>query len=570
MFFSEDMISEIIEKNDIVDVISEYVHMKRSGSNYTCLCPFHSEKTPSFSVSPSKQIFNCFGCGVGGNVISFVEKIEKLTFIEALKFLAERAGIEVKEYKNAKELERLNQKNEVLRVNIETARYFYSRLIKSGKPLEYLKNRGLDENTIKSFGLGYSLDAWNTLQKYLEAKGFKTATIYKAGLILPKKQNDGYYDRFRNRIMFPIFDLKGKVIAFGGRVMDDSKPKYLNSPDTEVFNKGYNIYGLNIVKKVPDLDNIIIVEGYMDVLALHQYGINNAVASLGTAFTENQAKLLKRFSNEVIISYDADMAGQVATMRGLAVLEKEGCTVKVLRIPSGKDPDEYIRKNGVQEFKKLIDTSISLIQYKIENSKNKLDINKFEDRITFINRFANILNDVESNVEVDAYIKKYSKELRINEESIYKELNRLNNRYKTGNNRHNIMDVSKSRAKTRTKETIAEIYLLNLCINNMDKAKNILNQLSPLDFFIELHRKIAQILVRGTINEKIPNVSDIINYFEDNETKTEIAEIFNIELPDMPYNDLVKSCLDTINKSKISKRIQELSVKMNELFQSPQ
>lgn len=567
MYFSEDIISEIISKNDIVNVISEYVSLKRSGSNYMCLCPFHSEKTPSFSVSASKQFFNCFGCGEGGNVISFIQKIEKLTFIEALKLLAERAGVEVKDYKNHKELERLNEKNEIIRMNTETARYFYSRLIKSRKPLEYLKSRGIDESILKSFGLGYALDSWDALIKYLISKNFSIESIYKAGLALPKKQRNGYYDRFRNRIIFPIIDLQGKVIAFGGRVMDDSKPKYLNSPETPVFFKGNNIYGLNIVKRIPQLDSIIVVEGYMDVLALHQYGINNAVASLGTAFTENQAKILKRFSNNIIISYDSDLAGQTATLRGLAVLEKQGCKVKVLQMPSGKDPDDYVRKNGVESFRVLIDNSLSLVQYKIENSKSNLNLNNFDERITFTKRFANILREIDSKLEVDAYIKKYSKELRINEEAIYSELNRLSNRYKNGNNKHNIKSDNKIIRKKQTADVKAEIYLLNICIDNLDKAKDVFKQISPQNFVVELHKNIAENFVSNLKKEKIPTIGDLMSYFDEDSTKKEIAEIFSIKLPDMDYIMLIKSCLESINKTKINLRIQELNIKMNELLQ---
>ncbi|MFZ5352179.1 MAG: DNA primase [Bacillota bacterium] len=566
MFFSEDMISEIVEKNDIVDVISEYVSLKKSGSNYMCLCPFHSEKSPSFSVSRSKQIFNCFGCGVGGNVITFVQKIERLTFVEALKLLAERAGIEVRDSKNEKELERHNLKSKLLKINLEAARFFYKKLHNSKLPLQYLKGRGLSEEIIKNFGLGYSLDSWDSLQKYLLSRGFNIEDIYKAGLVLPRKQSGGFYDRFRNRVMFPIIDLKGSIVGFGGRVMDNSKPKYLNSPDTPVFNKGYNMYGLNQVKRLAEIENIIIVEGYMDVIALHQYGICNAVASLGTAFTEYQAKLLKRFSNEIIIAYDADTAGQNATMRGLAILEKEGCSVKVLSIPSGKDPDEHIRNNGVNSFKELVKASLPLIQYKIESARKSLDMSKFENRIAFTKQFAQILRIVESEVEIDAYIKKYSKELQIGEEAIYSELNRLKGRNKNGNIKHNILSDKKSDAKPQKAEYTAEIYLLNICIDSAEEAKNILSVVKPHDFTVSIHRDIAEILEVSVKNDKLPTAGELINSFEE-QYKAEVSEIFSIALPDMAIPDLIKSCVDTIKKSKISRRIQELTNRMNEFYQ---
>ncbi|MGE5630119.1 MAG: DNA primase [Caulobacteraceae bacterium] len=568
MLFSEDKISEIIGKNDIVDVISEYMNLKRSGSNYTSLCPFHSEKTPSFSISSSKQIFHCFGCGVGGNVITFVQKIERISYVEALKMLAERAGIQLDENRDPKELEKAKLRKSLYRLNTEAARYFYSKLVPGSKPMEYLSRRGLSESVIKKFGLGYAPDGWHQLLDYLKNKGFSTDLIYKAGLIAKAKDGERYYDKFRNRVMFPIIDLKGNVIAFGGRVMDDSKPKYLNSPDTPVFNKGYNIYGLNLVKKVTNLENIIVVEGYMDAISLHQFGISNAVASLGTAFTENQAKLLKRFSNEIIISYDADLAGQTATMKGLSILEKEGCNVKVLSIPSGKDPDEYIRKEGEEAFRDRIKKSISLIEYKIESIKKGLDINNIQDRIKFTKGFSEILKDVESNVEVDAYINKYSKIMQVNETAVYAELNRLRGKNKNGNNKHNIVNGKKTEPQLKKGEIIAEIYLLNICIYYFEKAKNIFELIEPSDFSSGLHSKLAEIIKNKANGGKPVTAGEIIGFFESDEEKTKIADIFGYQLPDMDIDRLIKSSVDKMKQSRQGRRIQDLIDKMNELYQA--
>jgi DNA primase len=568
MFFSEQLISEIIEKNDIVDVISDYMSLKKSGSNYMCLCPFHSEKSPSFSVSSTKQIFNCFGCGVGGNVITFVQKMERLEFIEALKFLADRAGIEVNDTKNEQQLKKLDFYKALYRINQETARFFYSNLNKSKAPMEYLKGRGLNDNTLKSFGLGYSLNEWNSLMNYLRQKGYSQELMQKAGLIAKSEKSSGYYDKFRNRVMFPIIDLKGNVIAFGGRVMDDSKPKYLNSPETPVFNKGNNIYGLNFVKKQQNIENIIIVEGYMDVIALHQYGITNAVASLGTAFTENQAKLLKRFSNEIIIAYDADIAGQSATLKGLAILEKEGCDVKVLTIPSGKDPDEFVRKEGVEAFRERIRKSVSLIEYKIDNAKKDLNIDNIQDRIRFTKEFSSILKDLESNVEVDAYIKKYSNIMRVNEVAIYAELNRLKEKHKNGNNKHNIVNNKNAQEKPKNGELIAEIYLLNICMSDSNKAKNIFNMLNPESFTHSLNKEIAYIIVNKLNEGKSLNAGEIISRLENVEKQNKAARLLSYELPDKELDVLIQSSIDIINKSKITRRIEELTSKMNELFQT--
>jgi DNA primase len=568
MLFSEDKISEIIEKNDIVDVISGYMTLKRSGSNYGALCPFHSEKTPSFSVSSSKQIFNCFGCGVGGNVITFIQKIERINFIEAVKLLAERAHIQIEEDNDPKQLEKAKLQKALYKVNIEAARFFYSNLNKDVKAMEYLKRRGLSEAIIKRFGLGFAPDKWHELLDFLMRKGFNTEILYKAGLIVKNKDGERYYDKFRNRVMFPIIDLKGNVIAFGGRVMDDSKPKYLNSPDTLVFNKGYNIYGLNFVKKLQSLENIIVVEGYMDAIALHQFGVENAVASLGTAFTENQAKLLKRFSNDIIISYDSDLAGQTATMKGLSVLEKEGCVVKVLSLPSGKDPDEYIRKEGIDAFRERIRKSTSLIEYKIENLKKGLDINNIQDRIRFTKGFSEVLMDVESNVEVDAYIKKYSNIMQVNEPALYAELNRLRDKNKNGNNKHNILNSKKTELELKKGEIIAEIYLLNICIYYFKKAKNIFELLNPADFSNDLHAKVAGIIQKSAIEGKTITAGEIIGFFENDEEKSRVAEVFSQKLPDADVDSLIKSSLDKVKQSKSDRKIHKMTEKMDEMYQA--
>jgi DNA primase len=568
MLFSEDKISEIIEKNDIVDVISEYMALKRSGSNYTALCPFHSEKTPSFSVSSSKQIFNCFGCGVGGNVITFIQKIEKINFVEAVKMLSERAGIQLDEEKDPKQLERAKLKRALYKVNTEAARFFYSNLNTSAKALEYLKRRGLSEAIIKRFGLGFAPDKWQELMDFMKRKGFKTELLYTAGLIVKNKDGDRYYDKFRNRIMFPIIDLKGNVIAFGGRVTDDSKPKYLNSPDTPVFNKGYNIYGLNFVKKIQNLENIIIVEGYMDAIALHQFGVENAVASLGTAFTENQARLLKRFSNEIIISYDSDLAGQTATLKGLSILEKEGCVVKVLSLPSGKDPDEYIRKEGMDAFQERIRKSISLIEYQIESLKRGLDINNIQDRIKFTKGFSEILKDVDSNVEVDAYIKKYSSIMKVNEAALYAELRRLKYKNKNGNNKHNILNNKKIEPELKKGEIIAEIYLLNICIYYFEKAENIFEILEPDDFSNDIHIKVARIIQKHSREGKRITAGEIIGLFENDDEKSMVAETFSQKLPEIDIDQLIKSSLEKVKQSKSDRTIQRMIEKMDKMYQA--
>ena len=346
MQISEEILEKIKSQNDIVDVISERVRLRKAGRNFTGLCPFHNEKTPSFSVSQEKQIYKCFGCGEAGNVISFVMKDKNLPFVEAVKYLANRANIPL-EMHNGEKSKSAKKKDLLYRVNVEAAKFFFSNLMNNQNAKEYFLNRGIKEETIKKFGLGFANDSWNSLMFYLRKKGINDVLLEEAGLISVNKEKGRKYDRFRNRVMFPVFDYQGKVIGFGGRVLDDSKPKYLNSPETLVFQKGTNLYGLNFALKHNMSERyFVIVEGYMDLISLHQYGITNVVASLGTALTINQARLLKRYADKVIISYDADMAGQMATLRGLEILRTAGFDVRVLNIPQGKDPDEYVRSNG--------------------------------------------------------------------------------------------------------------------------------------------------------------------------------------------------------------------------------
>lgn len=558
MQFSEDKISEIIEKNDIVDVISSYLSVKKNGNSYTCLCPFHSEKTPSFSISPAKQMFYCFGCGVGGNVISFIQKIERMNFVESLKLLAEKAHVDLPQ-DNSKDLDRIKFLKTLYNINVETARYYHKNLLENKKSLEYLKARGLSEKIITKFGLGYSLNEWEALHRHLLKTGYSMNEIKQSGLVIPRKDGRGFYDRFRGRIMFPIIDLKGNVIAFGGRVMDDSKPKYLNSPDTLVFNKGFNIFGLNFAKLVNNLKNIIIVEGYMDVIALHQYGVQNAVASLGTAFTENQAKLLKRYSNEIIIAYDSDMAGQTATMKGLNILEKQGCTVKILRLPSGKDPDEYIRKEGLESFLNVVEKSLPLIEYKIEIVKKDLNIENMQDRIKFAKAFAEVLSDVESEIEVNAYVKKYALQMRINEESIYSELNRLKGKNIHGNNRHNINSMTEKDFNLRNGEITAERNLLNICMHDINNAKYIFNIINDSEFSLEIHKKIASLINLRIKEGKNILAGEILSYFFDENEKSAAAEILNDEAAYNIDKAEIDSLIFRMKQPKLEREIETLS-----------
>ncbi len=423
--YSEELIEEIRNNNDIVDVISQYVILKRSGRNFFGLCPFHKEKSPSFSVSPDKQIFHCFGCGVGGNVIHFVSKIENLNFRETLELLADRANIQLPTLDSSfADNKRAMLKSKVYEINEMTAKFYHENLYKptSKEAQEYIKKRKLDNRTLKSFLIGYS-GIFDELYQLLKQKGFTEEEILASSLV-NKTDNGKYIDRFRKRLMIPIQDATGKFIAFGGRVLDDSKPKYINSPENIVYSKGRNLFGLNIAKK-GDTKRIIIVEGYMDVISLYQRGITNVVASLGTALTEQQGRLLRKNSEQVIIGYDADGAGQAATLRGLEILQNMGCDIRVLQIYGAKDPDEFIIKYGPERFQKCVDSAISLVEFKVKILKQNLDINNVNDKIKFLNEIAKILSKVDNNMEKEIYIDKISKEYKISKEAIYGEVNKL-------------------------------------------------------------------------------------------------------------------------------------------------
>ncbi len=417
MRITEETIERIKQESDIVDVISETVRLKRSGRNYMGLCPFHNEKSPSFSVSQDKQIYKCFGCGEAGNVLTFVMKQKNLNFIDACKYLAERANIPL-DFGNGEESKLVKKKELLYKVNVEAARYFFSNLQRDKISKEYFTNRGIKEVTIKRFGLGYAKDGWQNLINYLKKRGYSESIMLEAGLV-SRSQKGRIYDRFRNRVIFPVFNIKGDVIGFGGRVLDDSKPKYLNSPETLVFQKGTNLYGLNFaMKNKMEERYFVIVEGYMDLISLHQYGITNVVASLGTALTVNQARLLKRYADKVIISYDADIAGQTATVRGLEILKEAGFDVRVLQIPQGKDPDEFVRSNGKDAFLKLINKAESLISYRLNKAKEGINFNDKGSLIKYGNRVAEILANL-NPVEKDVYIKSISEDTGIKEQSLY-------------------------------------------------------------------------------------------------------------------------------------------------------
>ena len=476
MQISEEILEKVKEHNDIVDVISETVKLKRAGRNFTGLCPFHNEKTPSFSVSPEKQIYKCFGCGEAGNVITFIMKNRNMPFIEAVKYLADRVNIHIDTNRRSED-PKAKKRNLLYNVNVAAARFFYSNLKKSKVAKDYFLRRGIKEETITKFGLGFAMDSWNSLLNHLKRLGFKEELLDEAGLISTSVKTGKKYDRFRNRVIFPVFNYRGKVIGFGGRVLDDSKPKYLNSPETLIFQKGTNLYGLNFALKGKMNERyFIIVEGYMDLISLHQQGITNVVASLGTALTPEQARLLKRYADKVIISYDADVAGQTATLRGLNILRDAGFDVRVLNIPDGKDPDDFIRSNGKEAFLGLVKNAESLIDYRIRKAGDGINLEDSAELVKYGKRVTEILADV-NPLEKDIYIKKISEKTGIREQTLF---DLLSKEMTKNINKNNFMN---NKEENGTKLYVEPPFL---------KAERALLKLSLEDeYFDEIHKLIS-------------------------------------------------------------------------------
>lgn len=552
MYVAEEIIEKIKESNDIVDIISESVPLKRVGRNYWGLCPFHNEKTPSFSVTREKQLFKCFGCGEGGNVITFIMKSKNLDFNEALRLLADKANITLEE---TAENRKSNEKLEVyFKMHVDAARFFFKNLKDNKEIREYFYKRGITDQMIRSFGLGYALNSWDSLLKYLKAMNYKEEDIVRCGLAT-KNDKGKIYDRFRHRIMFPVFDVRGRVIAFGARVMDDSKPKYLNSPETPIYNKGTHLYGLNFARKNSKEKSLIIVEGYMDCISLSQAGVKNVVASLGTALTKMQARLLKRYSEEVFISYDADNAGQTATVRGLDVLSSEGIDVKVVQIPKGKDPDDYIRAEGVDKFHELLKDALPLIDYKILKAKDGLNVKEDQGRITYAKRVVSILNDLDP-IEKDVYVQKVSEDTGISE-------NALMSLMKGDEEGIRVMDTSSigKAVHIESAHIKAERALLKLLSEGPYLAERI--QLD--DFILPSHRKIHGIII-GYDGPKESIKSYVESHCDDIETSKEwtiITEL--VEIPDIDVDILIDDFMKTIKHYKGVLTQKKLMLEIREL-----
>lgn len=554
-WYSEEQIEEVRSRSDIVSVIGRYVRLKRAGSGYTGLCPFHNEKTPSFHVNPARQMYKCFGCGVGGNVLTFVMEYENLTFPEAMEMLAQEAGIELpKQELTAQQKQQESLRQTLLEINKKAARYYFA-LLKSprGKPgYDYLTGRGLSDETILHFGLGYAGQGGGELYQYMKKEGYSDSVLKETGLF--KMDERGAYDKFWNRVMFPIMDANNRVIGFGGRVMGDAKPKYLNSPETKIFDKSRNLFGLNYAKR-GKRSNMILCEGYMDVIALHQAGFTNAVASLGTAFTEQQANLIRRYTDEVLLTYDSDGAGIKAAMRAIPMLRRAGITGKVIHMEPYKDPDEFIKNLGAEEFEKRMEEAQNSFFFEIEVIKKNYSMSDPEQKTKFIHETARKLLVFEDKIQRDNYLEAVAARYNIKTEDLRQLVVRYGNQMPSG-----YQEVMEERQQERirkgkkkeTREGISYSYrlLLSWLIEEPKLFVQIREWIKPEDFEEGLYRTVAKELYdqldRGDLDP-----ARIIGHFEEVEDQNKVASMFQTSFGSKIENDEKKKAItDLILKIK--------------------
>ena len=562
MRYSDEILDEVKSSNDIVEVISQYIHLKRSGRNYFGLCPFHNEKSPSFSVSPDKQIFHCFGCGTGGNVISFISKIEGIGFKEAIEVLAEKANIVLPTDQSNIDSKKEELKAKVYKVNSFTAEYYHKKLYEPNSKIaqEYVKKRKLNNETLESFKIGFSGN-FDELYKALKKEGFGDPEILESGLV-NKNDNGKYIDRYRHRLMIPILDERNRVVGFGGRVLDDSKPKYINSPENIVYSKGRNLFGLNIAKK-GDTNRLLIVEGYMDAISLHQRGITNVVAALGTALTTQQGWLLRKNTEQVILGFDSDGAGQTAIIRAMEVMQNMGCDMRVLQMTGAKDPDEYVLKYGSARFQKLLDDAISLVEFRIKVLQQNLNLDSASDKIKFLNEIAKIISKVDNNIEREIYIEKISKGYNISKEAIYAEVNKLQYANKQGSKTLEKERPIISRKKEQSKEQISEEVrkrentVISILINSPETYSILKENIKIEDFKDEINKKIIQ-QIYSELEKENSNVSSILDHIEDDEMQNHLTEIMAEDYGITDNKKAIEDIIKKYEKEKLEQRRDEI------------
>lgn len=558
MPFPDSFLQELKLRSDITEIVSSYVNLKRHGRNMVGLCPFHGEKTPSFNIYTENGSFYCFGCGAGGDVITFIMKIENLDYVEAVKFLAQRAGMEMPENTYDDSLSKLRMR--IYEANREAARFFHATLLsqRGQSGLNYLRGRALSDRTIRHFGLGFADDDWNSLCNHLKNKGFSEYEIYSANLAFKRKNGNGIYDRFVNRVMFPIIDLRGNVIAFGGRIMTDEKPKYLNTSDTPVFKKSENLFSLNNAKS-SGTRTLILCEGYMDVIALNQAGFTNAVATLGTALTNEQAVLMKRYADEVIICYDADGAGQKATARAIQILRNAGLPIKILTVPSGKDPDEFIRskgENGPAAFKLLIEKCGNDIEYRLMKLKENYNLNTTDGKVAFLNEAVKIVATIESPIERDVFASKLCTELEIDKNAFLEQISKVKRRDRRENIKKETRQIQAElngqsdkinrEHYKKPRSSSAEEALLVYLINNPDYANSISERVTPDKFSNSLIKRYYE-YVLSKIKSGYEPLTSVASDFNSDEVSY-LYKLISTTIPAASTREAVEEYINVINE----------------------
>ena len=533
MRYSDDIIEEVRQKNDIVDVVSQYVKLTRKGSSYFGLCPFHNEKTPSFSVTPGKQMYYCFGCGAGGNVFNFIMEYENYTFGEALKHLAARAGVELPKIEYSREVrEKAQERAELLEINKQAAQYFYYQLRteKGAQGYQYLTGRGLSEETMRKFGLGYSDKFGGGLYQFLKSKGYGDDRLRESGLFNVDERH-GMYDKFWNRVIFPIMDVNNRVIGFGGRVMGDGKPKYLNSPETKIFDKSRNLYGLNVARTTRR-KYLILCEGYMDVISMHQAGFTNAVASLGTALTSGHASLLKRYTQEVLLLYDSDEAGVRAALRAIPILREAGVNSRVVNLRPYKDPDEFIKNLGAEAFEERLEQASDSFMFRVSIAESEFPMEEPQGQNRFFERCAEMLlelkDELERNLYIEAIVKKYRGQYGISVEDLRKRVNTLALKG-TPAERRIQPKKSQEGAPKKKKDSAsdqAQKLMLTWIVTYPKIFDKVAQYLTPEDFVVPLYREVAQMLFSQREEGEV-NPARLLNSFTDSEEQREVASLFN-------------------------------------------
>ena len=530
MRYSDDIIEEVRQKNDIVDVVSQYVRLTRRGSTYFGLCPFHNEKTPSFSVTPGKQMYYCFGCGAGGNVYNFIMEYENYTFGEALKHLADRAGVELPKIEYSREVrEKAEQRAELLEINKQAAQYYYYQLRTEGGKIgyQYLSGRGLSEETMRKFGLGYSDKFGGGLYTFLKSKGYSDERLRESGLFNVDERH-GMYDKFWNRVIFPIMDVNNRVIGFGGRVMGEGKPKYLNSPETKIFDKSRNLYGLNVARTTRK-NYLILCEGYMDVIAMHQAGFTNAVASLGTALTSGHASLVKRYTREVLLLYDSDGAGIRAALRAIPILREAGVTSRVVSLKPWKDPDEFIKNEGAEAFEERLNQATDSFMFRVHIAEQDFAMDAPQGQNQFFERCAEMLlelsDELERNLYIEAIVKEYGR-YGVGTEDIRKRVNTLAMKGTAAEKR---IQPKSGLPETKKKESAADKaqkLMLTWLVNYPGIFEQVEKYISPSDFVVPLYKQVAEMLFDQHKEGEI-NPGKLLNAFTDSEEQREVASLFN-------------------------------------------